>query len=261
MEDKKEYYVYVYLDSRKNGAYKYGDLEFQHEPFYVGAGQKGRSTAHMKPSALKIDTNNIKVSIITEIMKQTKNKPYIIKLYTNLYKKEASILETKTIKSIGRLDMGNGPLTNLTDGDIGNLSKNSKDKIVLSKIGIPRSEETKRKLSEYWKGTTFLNQYGIDKSKEIKEKMSVHNCRYWKGTHLAIETRKKISDTKIKNQSSKGKNNSRYIQLSENTISNMVNLYINEHKTVFYISKKLKIDRKKIKRELIEMKLYKKENI
>jgi len=31
-----KYYVYVYLDSRKPGKYKYGEYEFDYEPFYVG---------------------------------------------------------------------------------------------------------------------------------------------------------------------------------------------------------------------------------
>lgn len=30
------YYIYIYLDPRKNGSFKYGSHEFKCEPFYVG---------------------------------------------------------------------------------------------------------------------------------------------------------------------------------------------------------------------------------
>ena len=41
MNDNK-FYVYVYLDPRKPGSFKFGEYEFDYEPFYVGKGKKNR---------------------------------------------------------------------------------------------------------------------------------------------------------------------------------------------------------------------------
>ncbi len=48
-------------------------------------------------------------------------------------------------------------------------------KISKSKLGIPRSDETKKKLSEYWSGKDFVERYGIKKASEIGKKISESN--------------------------------------------------------------------------------------
>jgi hypothetical protein len=47
-----KYYVYLYLDPRKEGKFKYGDYEFDYEPFYVGKGHGNRLFEHLRPSRL-----------------------------------------------------------------------------------------------------------------------------------------------------------------------------------------------------------------
>ena len=37
-----DFYVYIYLDTRKSGKFIYGDLEFEYEPIYVGKTFEGR---------------------------------------------------------------------------------------------------------------------------------------------------------------------------------------------------------------------------
>lgn len=65
--------------------------------------------------------------------------------------------------------------------------------------GKTHSLETRNKLRQ-------LN-LGKKASLDIKLKMSINNGRYWKGKGLPLEIRKKISETRIKNGKSKGKNN------------------------------------------------------
>ena len=42
-----DYYVYAYLDTRKNGDYIYDDLIFGYEPIYVGKGKNRRYKNHL----------------------------------------------------------------------------------------------------------------------------------------------------------------------------------------------------------------------
>ena len=41
-----EYYVYVYLDPRKSGKFKYAEMLFDFLPFYVGKGKGNRLYDH-----------------------------------------------------------------------------------------------------------------------------------------------------------------------------------------------------------------------
>jgi hypothetical protein len=74
-------------------------------------------------------------------------------------------------------------------------------KISKSKKDVPRSEETKKKISESLKGKTFIERFGEDKAKEIGKKISENNT----GKHYHSESHKeKLSKIMIGN--SYGKN-------------------------------------------------------
>jgi len=67
--DLLQFYVYVYLDPRKPGKYKYGEYEFDYEPFYVGKGKGFRFKRHLTEYQLIHDKNNLKVNKIRKIIK------------------------------------------------------------------------------------------------------------------------------------------------------------------------------------------------
>ena len=76
-------------------------------------------------------------------------------------------------------------------------------KISESKKGVPRSEETKKKLSDFLKGKTFIERYGKDKAKEIGNKISNINTgkHYHSEEHKQNLRKKMMGNDYGKNQS------------------------------------------------------------
>lgn len=107
------YYVYIYLDPRKPGNYKYGEIEFDHEPFYVGKGSCNRCYNGLKDRKKSLKTNKIKS------IENDGGCVIIEKIYSNLSESDAFRLEISTIEKIGRIDNGTGILTNMTSGGDG----------------------------------------------------------------------------------------------------------------------------------------------
>lgn len=101
------YYVYVYLDPRKNGGYKYPGVELSHKPFYVGKGRKER----WRPSGHN-KTNQYLINKINKI-----GCDNVIVRFIRCDSNRASMnTEKELIRLIGRKDLGFGPLLNMTDG-------------------------------------------------------------------------------------------------------------------------------------------------
>jgi len=224
------FYVYIYLDPRKPGNYKYGEYNFDYEPFYVGKGKNNRYLKHLHYNDSSIKTLNIK-TILNENL-----KPIIIKYKENLIECEAFKLEIDFIKNIRRIDLGTGPLYNRTSGGDGlageknpmygkhhseeakqkirnfhngkNLSEETKLKISLSNKGRNQSEEQKRKISEAHKGKIKTKEHcknislskigcnawnkGLKMSKKYCENISGKNNGMY-GKHHSEEAKKKIS--------------------------------------------------------------------
>lgn len=80
-------------------------------------------------------------------------------------------------------------------------------------LGKHFSEEHKRKLSLFRKGKTHEEIMGKERAEEVRTKMSLKlggkNC-YIYGKHHTDETKRKISETRIRKQIGKGKNNPMY---------------------------------------------------
>ena len=175
---KKEYYVYVYLDPRKQGKFIYNSLKFLHEPIYIGKG-KGKRHIQLK------DRN----SFITAKLAKIDNKPIILIIADNLKESEAFDLEKELITLIGRRDLGKGSLCNLSDGGEGpggaTRSLELRNRISNSMKGLVRSKETRDKISKYRMNNPL--------SQETRSKMSKART----GKTLSQATKDKIS-VKIK---------------------------------------------------------------
>lgn len=123
MTNQNIYYNYIYLDPRKPGRFEYPNLNFclLYEPFYAGKGFDKRYKYHIKESKRKKESyNKLKTRKIKKILELNYNLEEYIQLlnFTN-NEKEALDYEIKLIKEIGRLDLKEGTLTNLTDGGDG----------------------------------------------------------------------------------------------------------------------------------------------
>lgn len=108
--------VYVLLDTRNPGFYKYGRYEFNYLPFYVGKAKdtQERISRHLAGEGY----GSLKHSIISEIAAEGMWLKFQ-RVYKNITDAEALRMEMKVIKAIGRLEDGTGPLTNQTKGGEG----------------------------------------------------------------------------------------------------------------------------------------------
>lgn len=116
-----KYYVYIYLDRRIEGEFLYKipyySIVFNYQPFYVGIGKlRNRLYDHLSENN---PTNHLKANKIKKIIQETGLNPIIVKLFDSLKGDRAKKIERQLILSIGRIDLGSGPLTNLTDGGDG----------------------------------------------------------------------------------------------------------------------------------------------
>ena len=132
------FYVYCYLDPRFPGKFKYGEIEFDYKPFYIGKGKGRRCTRALEPNELKKQKRTIKRNYLESLYKNG-YKPIVIKVYENLTEIESFDKEVYLIKLIGRMKYENGPLTNLSEGGDG-------------ASGYKHSDEAKSKVSSTHKG-------------------------------------------------------------------------------------------------------------
>jgi hypothetical protein len=141
-------------------AYVYQHIRLDtNEVFYIGIGkQKYRSTDQNNRNKYWLNVVN-KVGYSIEIIAE------------NISYDEALNLERHLIKTIGRKDLGLGPLVNMTDGGEGRSNfKHSKESMLKTK----NSEGYKnRNVSKHHlKGKTYEEIYGKEKAIHIKEKLS-----------------------------------------------------------------------------------------
>ncbi len=188
----KKYYVYIYLDIRKEGQYKYGDLILNYEPFYVGKGKNRRGVMHIYDAIRGIDFNNKYMkNKIRKIINETGDMPQVIIYAENLTDEQARIEEAKLIKLIGRKDLKQGTLLNLTDGGEGHSGRKHTDEFKkkmservkgenhpLHKQG-GHNKNTKQFMKENWVGENN-HHYGKKQSEYQKGKVKEANSKRYK---------------------------------------------------------------------------------
>ncbi len=101
---KKDFYVYKYVNLNTG------------IPFYIGKGKNYRSSMHMN-EAKKTNTRNPKLDMIRKLDFENGVEIKIVENY--LEESKALALETVLINTIGRKDLGKGPLLNKTNGGEG----------------------------------------------------------------------------------------------------------------------------------------------
>lgn len=202
------YYVYVLLDSRKPGTWKYKvpgkTLTFTHQPFYVGKGKGSRMSSHLEAKA-NHRGNNHKQNIIAKIRKNG-YEPIVQQISPLETEVTAFAKEHTLIRGIGRADQKNGPLVNLSNGGQGPsgyvhsekvrkatslahtgkiVSAETREKLRLASTGKYHSAETKAKIS--------AAKTGIKLSADHKAKIAAGN----KGKIISAETIIKIKIARL----------------------------------------------------------------
>jgi len=140
------FYVYLYLDPRKPGEYQYGEYHFDYEPFYVGKGKGKRYYDHIKRR------KSYKTPAAKKVCSLVENGtiPTILIYEDGLNSANAFELEINMIKTIGRRDLGIGPLLNLTDGGDGvsNVSIQTREKLRNRIVSEKTKDKIRKKRAE-----------------------------------------------------------------------------------------------------------------
>jgi len=159
------------------GTYKYGWYRFEAEPFYVGKGKGingSRHLDHLNEAKTNFTTKNqFKLNKIRKIWK-SKLEPIIIKYKEDLLEEQSFKLEVKMIKRIGRSDLKEGPLTNLTDGGEGfsgyKFTEENKKNMSLAQNRPEVKENNRLRSKKLWQDKNYKNKVLKEHSKSVSTK-------------------------------------------------------------------------------------------
>lgn len=218
-----DFYNYYYLDPRKPGKYQYEGLDFcfLFEPFYVGKGEKTRCQYHIKLAQRENahDTNRLKINKIKKIL-SCGFEPFV-EMIKRENEQDAFSNEIKHVALIGRIDLGTGPLTNLTEGgEGGHPGPKTRIKQRKAKLGRKASAETRKKMREASLGKKN-HFFGKKHTQETLEKISQNRkgkmCgkdHFAFGKKMKASSRKKMSEAKKKLVGEKNHRSKRYEVIS-----------------------------------------------
>lgn len=168
-------FVYVYLDTRKPGRYKFilpsGKLvQFGHRPFYVGKGVRRRMLGHLTEAA-KPEIKNYKVGTIRAIWRAGL-EPKIVVTSSRVSDNLAKALEIDLIAGLG-LARDGGCLTNLSlggEGPVGFIpTKEQRARMSAAGKGRPKTPEHNRKNSEANRGRPKTGKHAKGHRKTAEE--------------------------------------------------------------------------------------------
>ncbi len=147
-----KYCTYLYLDPEKPGTFVYGDHIFGYEPFYVGKGTKRRPYALYKSSRSRFTASKLKS------LERKELKPLIVVLDMP-DEKTALRTEIELIGLMGRRIVGEGPLTNISEGG---------EKNWLSGLSMPKS--MREKIRKAHKGRVWSKEQLEANVQQLKAK-------------------------------------------------------------------------------------------
>lgn len=188
----KSYHTYAWLDRTVPGIFKYGEVYFEFEPFYIGMGSGERAINESKFA------RNNDVSCRQHRIYSKGGNIHKVILAEGISKEIAFEIERMFVKMIGRIDIGTGPLLNKTDGGSGALNPSPVVKDALSIAatnywtGKHHTEETKRLISESQVGDKN-HMFGKHLTDEHKKKISL-KLKGREGRKQSEETKLKISE-------------------------------------------------------------------
>jgi len=188
------FYTYIYLDPRKADRFIYDSICFLYEPFYVGKGKDDRAYRHITWNA--IDGNKHKKNKINKIV-ATGTDPYILILSNDISEADAFLFEKQYISEIGRNDLKQGPLVNMTNGGEGNsgkvVSETTREKLRIAQTGKKLSPETIDKMR---KALTGKKHNLSDTGRAAKRKHLMNNpkmyCRTQSSEERAAKSKRMI---------------------------------------------------------------------
>lgn len=195
----KENYVYVIMDTLNPGNYRFGEYEFEYQPFYIGVSSintiynREERHIHYAKNGNDITNNKYKMNIINRMLLNDKEPKYI-KLCENMTRDDAFSLEKELISLFGVRYDGSGPLVNISaGGDGGDTFTNN-----------PRKEEIREKHRQNALGSNN-NMYGRPLEKNPSHLSKLSGEHWNKGRKADDELRKKFSEQRKghKNKTSK----------------------------------------------------------
>ena len=160
------------------------------KPFYIGKGKNYRAKFHINCKTC-LREKNLKTKIVNKLLKEG-IEPLVNYLEINLTEQEALLKEKEYIKLYGRIDNNTGCLANHTDGGEGVSGYKFDPEVarlrMLSRKGVPRSEEVKRKIKENRKYTKHSPETILKIRAAVKGKKRTMTEKFLK----AIERRRGV---------------------------------------------------------------------